>query len=220
MAGLFHSVPCKASGVCSPEQNENPARRHSGLLRLRREMPVDFAEQLCTSLQQHFYFGNDYFVCRHHQWKASFAGSNLTEEQKRPDVLAEMLFDSLLQPLLEGIRSSSNGTRHIVYRADPFQIDLLIESQTGGRSVVVTGQLLDLCHPEIAGHDLRVTLSNLHGRVVQTATSQFGEFCQEIENSGNLELKFHGANHLPVVISLRDDLGAWRKRSLNVPCRF
>ena len=145
--------------------------------------------------------------------KASFAGSNLTEEQKRPDVLAEMLFDSLLQPLLEGIRSSSNGTRHIVYRADRFQIDLLIESQTGGRSVVVTGQLLDLRNPEIAGHDLRVTLSNLRGRVVQTATNQFGEFCQEIENSGNLELKFHGANHLPVVISLRDGLGAWRERT-------
>ena len=83
--------------------------------------------------------------------KASYAGSNLTEEQKRPDVLAELLFDSFLQPVLEGIRSLSNGTRHMVYRAVPFQIDLLIESQTGGRSVVVTGQLLDLRHPEIVG---------------------------------------------------------------------
>src|SRR5712664_3045054 len=35
--------------------------------------------------------------------KASFAGSNLTEEQKRPHALAEMLFNSLLQPLLDGI---------------------------------------------------------------------------------------------------------------------
>jgi hypothetical protein len=137
--------------------------------------------------------------------KASFAGSNLTEERKRPDVLAEMLFDSFLQPALEGIRSSNNGTRHMVYRADPFQIDLLIESQTGGRSVIVTGQLLDLRHPEIAGDDLRVTLSNLRGRVVQATTNQFGEFCQEIESSGNLELKFHGANHELVVISLWDD---------------
>jgi hypothetical protein len=85
---------------------------------------------------------------------------------------------------------------------------LLIESQAGGRSVVVTGQLLDLRHPEIVGHDLRVTLSNLRGRVVQAAVNQFGEFCQEIENSGNLELKFHGPNYKPVVISLRDDLGA------------
>jgi len=140
--------------------------------------------------------------------KASFVGSNLAGEQKRRDSLAELLFDSFLRPALEGARSSSIGTRQMLYRADPFQIDLLIEFQVGGRSVVVTGQLLDLRHPEIVGHDLRVTLSNLHGRVVQAAINQFGEFCQEIANSGNLELKFHGANHKPVVISLRDDLGA------------
>src|SRR5467141_233837 len=140
--------------------------------------------------------------------KASFAGSSSAEVQKRPDVLAELLFDSLLQPVLEGIRSTSIGTRHMLYRADPFQIDLLIEPQVGGRSVVVTGQLLDLRHPEIVGHNLQVTLSNLRGRVVQTTTNQFGEFCQEIENTGSLELKFHGANHKPVVISLRDNLGA------------
>src|SRR6266850_560125 len=140
--------------------------------------------------------------------KASFGGSNLTEEQKRPDSPAELLFDSFLRPVLEGARSSSIGTRHMLYRSDPFQIDLLIESQASGRSVVVTGQLLDLRHPEIVGQDLRVTLSNLRGRVVHAAINQFGEFCQEIENSGNLELKFHGANHQPVVIWLRDDLGA------------
>ncbi len=129
-------------------------------------------------------------------------------EQKRPDSLPEQHFDSFLQPVLEGVRSLSIGTRHMLYRADPFQIDLLIESQVGGRSVVVTGQLLDLRHPEIVGHNPQVTLSNLRGRVVQVTTNQFGEFCQEIENTGNLELKFHGANHKPVVISLRDDLGA------------
>ena len=140
--------------------------------------------------------------------KASLAGSNLTLDQKRPDSLAELLFDSFLQPVPEGARSSSIGTRQLLYRADPFQIDLLIESQAGGRSVVVTGQLLDLRRPQIAVHDLWVTLSNLRGRVVQAATNQFGEFCQEIESSGNLELKFHGANHKPVVISLRDDRGA------------
>ena len=139
---------------------------------------------------------------------ASFASSNLTEEQKRRDGLAELLFDSFLTPVLGGARSSSNGTRHMLYRADPFQIDLLIESQAGGRSIVVTGQLLDLRHAEIVGHNLQVTLSNLSGHVVQATTNQFGEFCQEIENSGNLELKFYGANHKPVVISLRDDLRA------------
>ncbi len=139
--------------------------------------------------------------------KASLGGSNLKVNQKRQDSLAELLFDSFLQPVIEGVRSSSIGTRQMLYRADPFQIDLLIESQAGGRNIVVTGQLLDLRHPKIVGHNLQVTLSNLRGRVVQATTNQFGEFCQEIENSGNLELKFHGANDQPVVISLRDDLG-------------
>jgi hypothetical protein len=139
--------------------------------------------------------------------KASLAGAHLKVNQKRPDSLAELLFDSFLQPVLEGLRSSSIGTRHMLYRADPFQIDLLIESQAGGRKIVVTGQLLDLRHPEIAGNNMQVTLSNLRGRVVQATANQFGEFCQEIENSGNLELKFDGANHQTVVISLRDDLG-------------
>ncbi len=139
--------------------------------------------------------------------KASLAGSNSTAEQKRPDSLAELLFDGFL-PVPEGVRSSSIRTRHMLYRADPFQIDLLIESQADGRSVVVTGQLLDLRHPEILGHNLQVTVSNLRDRVVQVTTNQFGEFCQEIENSGNLELKFYGANHKPVLISLRDDLRA------------
>src|ERR1700704_5745063 len=55
--------------------------------------------------------------------KASFAGSNLTGEQKEPGSLAELLFDSFLRPVLEGARSSSIGTRHMLYRAGPFQID-------------------------------------------------------------------------------------------------
>ena len=134
--------------------------------------------------------------------------NRIPEESRRQEhVLAGLLFDSFLQPVLEGIRSSSIRTRHMLYRADPFQIDLLIESQAGGRSIVVTGQLMDLRHPETVNADLQVTLSNLRGGVVQATTNQFGEFCQEIENSGNLELKFHGENHKPVMISLLDDLG-------------
>jgi len=139
--------------------------------------------------------------------KASFASSNLIGKQKRPGRLVELLFDSFLESALEGVRSSSIGTRQLLYRADPFQIDLLIESQADGRSVVVTGQLLDLRHPKIVGRDVRITLSNLRGRVVHAATNQFGEFCEAIEDSGNLELKFHRASRKAVVISLQDDRG-------------
>jgi hypothetical protein len=68
-----------------------------------------------------------------------FADSKLTKERGRSDSLAELLFDSVLRPILEGIRSSGIGTRQMLYRARPFQIDLLIEPQASGQNVVVTG---------------------------------------------------------------------------------
>jgi len=139
--------------------------------------------------------------------KAAFAGSEWARERKAAGGLIEVLFDSFLQPALEGVRSAGAGTRRMLYRADPFQVDLQIEAQIGGRCVVVTGQLLDLRHPEVVGRDVPFMLSNLRGRVVQATTNQFGEFREEIENSGDLELVFHGASDKPVMISLQDVLG-------------
>jgi hypothetical protein len=139
--------------------------------------------------------------------KAAFAGSLLAEEQKRAESVVEVLFDSFLQPAFEGARSSGAETRQLLYRADPFQIDLQLETQPGGRSVVVTGQLLNFRQPDIVGGNIQVMLSNLRGIVVRTVTDEFGEFREAIETSGDLELMFPGANDKPVVISLRDAFG-------------
>jgi len=139
--------------------------------------------------------------------QAAFAGSKWTRKGNRAGDVIELLFDSFLQPALAGVRSAGAGTRRMLYRADPFQVDLQIEAPIGGRSVVVTGQLLDLRHPEVVGRDVPFILSNLRGRVVQATTNQFGEFREEIESSGDLELVFHGASDRPVMISLQDILG-------------
>ena len=137
---------------------------------------------------------------------AAFGGSTLTKQQRRAAGAVEVLFDSFLQPVFEGARSSISGTRHMLYRADPYQIDLQLETQPGGKSVV-TGQLLNFSHPEIVGRNVSIMISNLRGGVVQTATNQFGEFRETIETNGDLELVFPGANDKPVVITLRDALG-------------
>jgi len=139
--------------------------------------------------------------------QAAFAGSKWAPKGNRARDVIEVLVDSFLQPALAGVRSAGPGTRRMLYRADPFQVDLQIEKPIGGRSVVVTGQLLDLRHPEVVGRDVPFILSNLRGRVVQARTNQFGEFREEIESSGDLELVFHGASDRPVMISLRDVLG-------------
>lgn len=137
--------------------------------------------------------------------KAAFAGSPWARVRKSSGLI-EVLFDSFLQPALVGVRSVGAGTRRMLYRADPFQVDLQIEAQGGG-SVVVTGQLLDLRDPEVVGSHVPLMLSNLRGRVIRATTNQYGEFREEIESTGDLELVFHGANDKPVTISLHDVLG-------------
>lgn len=142
--------------------------------------------------------------------KAAFAGSEWARKAKPEPGVLELLFDSFLQPALAGVRSVGTGTRRLLYGGDAFQIDLQIEAQTGGRTIAVTGQLLDLRHPEGVGRDVPLMLSNLRGRVIQASTNQFGEFRAEIENSGDLELVFHGEKDEPIVISLRDALSGLR----------
>jgi hypothetical protein len=139
--------------------------------------------------------------------KAAYLTTRLNTTQKEPRKLIEVLFDSFLQPAVAGARSVVIGTRQMLYRADPYQIDIQIEPKPGSNRLVITGQLLDLSHPGVIGRDIQVTLSNHRGHSVIAATNQFGEFSGEIENSGDLKLSIPGDSDQPIVISLRNALG-------------
>src|SRR5580704_13641413 len=139
--------------------------------------------------------------------KAAFATAGMAQPEKESRGVIEVLFDSFLQPAVAGARSVVIGTRQMLYRADPYQIDMQIEPKQGSNRLVITGQLLDLSHPGIIGHDIQVILSNHRGHSVIAATNQFGEFSGEIENSGDLELSIPGNAEQPIVISLRNALG-------------
>ena len=119
--------------------------------------------------------------------KAAFAGLQLALHREPAGSSIELVFDSFLHAPLQGFRSAGSGTRQLLYRADPFQIDLHIEVEPGDKNV-------------------GLILANLCGRVVRTVTNQFGEFRAEIENSGDLALVFFRADHKPVVIPLQDGL--------------
>ena len=139
--------------------------------------------------------------------KAAFATAGKTQAKQQSPGLIEVLFDSFVQPAVAGARSVVIGTRQMLYRADPYQIDIQIEPKPGSNRLVITGQLLDLSHPGIIGRDIQVTLSNRRGNTVLAPTNQFGEFSGEIENSGDLELSIPGDGEQPIVISLRNALG-------------
>jgi hypothetical protein len=143
--------------------------------------------------------------------KAAFAAARLQGKSAGVPGLVEILFDSFLQPVVEGARSARSeaelGMRQMLYRADPYQVDLQIEAKPGANRLVVTGQLLDLRTPDAPGRNVPVVISNLRGDVVHTVTNEYGEFREEIQSSSDLELKLLGENDKAVIISLRDALG-------------
>src|SRR6266481_4351539 len=139
--------------------------------------------------------------------RATFAGAGLVGQRKGTGSPIKVLFDSFLQPVVEGARSAATATRQMLYRADPFQIDVQVEAKPEGNRIVVTGQILNLSSPAITGEGARIVLSNMRGQVVNAITNQFGEFSGEIENSGDLQMTFASPGSQPIVISLRDALG-------------
>ena len=145
--------------------------------------------------------------------KAAFAAAGLRGQRKESRSRIAVLFDSFLQPVVEGARSAATDSRQMLYRADPFQIDLQIEAKPGSNDLMVTGQLLDLSNPGIAGKDVRVTLSNLRGHLVHAVSNQNGEFIAEVKNSGDLQITFAGTHGEPIVISVRDALDRLGKKS-------
>jgi len=65
-----------------------------------------------------------------------------------------------------GRRSGGVGTRQMLYRADPYQIDVQIEAKPGGNGLMVTGQLLDVSSPGVVGRDVEITLSDHRGNFI------------------------------------------------------
>ncbi|HKV25772.1 MAG TPA: hypothetical protein VJN93_14355 [Candidatus Acidoferrum sp.] len=139
--------------------------------------------------------------------KAAFAASRLTLPKEASPGLVQLLFDSFQQPALAGARSVVIGTRQMLYRADPYQIDIQIEPKPGTNRLVVTGQILDLSNPSVVGRGIQVTISNRRGNSIMIATNDFGEFSGDLENSGDLELLIPSHTQKPIVISLRNALG-------------
>jgi hypothetical protein len=138
--------------------------------------------------------------------KAAFATAGWIGQPKKAGGFIKLVFDSFLQPAVAGARSAGAGMRQMLYRADPYQVDIQIESKPDGNRMVITGQLLDISRPDIVGREIEVSFSNKRGSVVHAVTNKFGEFRGEIENSGDLELSFPRPDEKPIVISLRNAL--------------
>jgi len=139
--------------------------------------------------------------------KAAFALAGLAaKRQEMGGVVIQLLYDSFSHPLTAGMRSAPRRIRQLLYRAEPYQIDLQLELRPEGNRLVVTGQLLDVSRPEMVGRDVQVMLSDGREYMVNTVTNEFGEFRAEVENSGDLELTLLSPGGRPIVVLVRGAL--------------
>ena len=115
-----------------------------------------------------------------------------------------LVFDSFAT-VPAGVRSGAHCQRHLLYRAEPYELDLLLELHPESNRLVVTGQLLDSSRPEIFRRGVRVTLWNFGQSFVTLRTNEWGEFWGEIEDSAELMVSLRVQTR-EMAISLRHAL--------------
>lgn len=106
-------------------------------------------------------------------------------------LIAQLMHDTASAQLPAGIRAEDRLSRHLVYRAESYYLDLQLEYQPSGR-VMIIGQLANQEAPSISTANVPVCLMERTTLLATTLCNQLGEFQLECSPSRNLRL------HLPL----------------------
>lgn len=102
-------------------------------------------------------------------------------------LIAQLVHDSSSAPLPAGIRSEDRLSRHLVYQAESYYLDLQLEYQPSGR-VTLIGQLADQSAPPLSTADVPVSLMEGSTLMASTNCNGLGEFHLECASSRDLRL--------------------------------
>jgi hypothetical protein len=105
-------------------------------------------------------------------------------------VKPRLIFDSLRQPLPAGVRATNSVTRHVLYRADDFFIDLRIDREHGARRVSIVGQVAPRTETPATPLDaVSVLLIDRRSVVARPSVNAFGEFHFDYEAHAQMRLR-------------------------------
>ncbi len=106
-------------------------------------------------------------------------------------VISRLIFDSLRQPLPAGVRGSNSVTRHVLYRAGDFFIDLRIDREHGARRVSIVGQVAPRTAPDAITPSQAVSVLLLDRRcvVARPPVNSFGEFHLHYDVHAHMRLR-------------------------------
>jgi hypothetical protein len=138
--------------------------------------------------------------------KSQYAVSNLAAAQQETSSMARLLFDSLRQPLLQGVRGPAASPRHLLFGSGYFQVDMRLESSLGCRQVALMGQVLNSAQPEMILKDIPVQVLKGRKKVMEATTNQFGEFHLEFDLADQLRLALLITDQQRIIVPLTADL--------------
>ncbi len=121
--------------------------------------------------------------------KAISALRRLETIQVRPGLLARMVFDSFSQPALQGVRSEQRSdTRHMIFEADDYVIDIQLEHERDLATVSMIGQIHPSSSVAAGLMPMPVTLTSGPTVLASTLSNDFGEFAMEYLPKGSLSM--------------------------------
>ena len=106
-----------------------------------------------------------------------------------PRLIARLVYDSGRAPLPAGMRSQNRLSRHALYEAGSYCLDVQLEQQPGSGLVSLTGQLADRSKPPTSTADLPVRLMERKSLITSTLSNRLGEFRLEYAPARNLRLQ-------------------------------
>lgn len=117
---------------------------------------------------------------------------------------ARLVFDSLHQPAPAMLRGSQPVTRQLVHEAEPFVIDLRLESDPARKRIFLMGQILNSENPEEPTTDVDVVLLSGEKLIRRAAVNSSGEFDLELGADPNLHLFINIRGQRAIGIALPD----------------
>jgi len=126
-----------------------------------------------------------------------------TNSQEQASVLANLLFDTFVQPLAAGIRSGAAVARQLVYEAEGLTVDLRLDSQSPSGKILVVGQVLDQRLPRVSPRGVSIALWTPKGQpFLEVSPNESGEFQLEVEAQDDLRLLIEVAGRKTIRIPL------------------
>ncbi len=140
--------------------------------------------------------------------KAALPSEQQQESGARIREIAHMVFDSLRQPQLAGVRSTQAAPRQLLYRAGPILIDMRLEAHSGSDQLSLVGQVLDSRESGKGLGEVPVHLLSGQNEVALTRTNRLGEFRLECGTGRDLQVSLEVSRRKDVFIPLDESI--WR----------